>query len=172
MSVGIPEKVVLALQPGESVRLHTSISSLDRVVDPIPGPRMPVYTAPLLKRRDSLHSLNMVFTYADEKSCIQFAQIAKQILLPSPNVRKLSIDFGPQGDGPVSFPLPAGYTGLGFIDGERPPALERLELIRYEFGYKTKVEPGYISGSHVGYPENGNESDYWAEVFDWSSSSI
>ncbi|CAH0020843.1 unnamed protein product [Clonostachys rhizophaga] len=168
VSVGIPEKVVLALQPGESVRLHASISSLDRVVDPIPDPRMPVYTAPLLKRSGSLHSLNMVFTYSDEESCIQFTQIAKQILLSSPNVRKLSIDFGPQGDGPVSFPLPASYTGLGFVDGERPPALESLKLIRYEFGYKKEVEPGYISGSHVGYPGNGNESDYWAEVFDWS----
>jgi hypothetical protein len=167
-SVGIPEKLVLALQPEGSVRLHTSIGSLDRVVEPILDARMPVYTAPLLKRNDSLHSLSMVFTYSDEESCVKFAQIAKQILLSSPNVRKLSIDFGPQGDGPVSFPLPASYTGLGFVDGERPPALEILKLIRYEFGYKKEVEPGYISGSHVGYPGNGHESDYWAEVFDWS----
>ncbi|CAG9975529.1 unnamed protein product [Clonostachys byssicola] len=168
MSVGIPEKVVLALQPGGSVRFHASIISFDRVVDPIPDARIPVYTAPLLKRSNSLHSLSMVFTYSDEESCIEFVQIAKQILLSSPNVRKLCIDFGPQGDGPVSFPLPASYTGLGFVDGERPPALESLELIRYEFGYKKEVEPGYISGSHVGYPGDGNESDYWAEVFDWS----
>lgn len=168
VSVGIPEKVVLALQPGESVRLHTTISSLNRVVDPIPDPRMSVYTAPLLKRNDSLHSLNMVFTYSDEESCIQFAQIAKQILLSSPNVRKLSIDFGPQGVGPISVPLSASYAGLVFVDGERPPALESLELIRYEFGYRKDVEPGYISGSHVGYPGAAHESDYWAEVFDWS----
>ncbi|CAH0050817.1 unnamed protein product [Clonostachys solani] len=168
VSVGIPEKVVFALPLGESVRLHTTIRSLDRAVYPIPDVRMPVYTAPLLKRSDSLHSLNMIFTYNDEESCIKFAQIAKQILLSSPNVRKLRIDFGPQGEEHLSFPLPGSYTGLGFVDGERPPALESLELIRYEFGYQKEIEPGYISGSHVGYPGNGHESGYWAEVFDWS----
>ncbi|VUC28054.1 unnamed protein product [Clonostachys rosea] len=166
--VGIPEKIVLAVQPRGSVRLHASIAPIDDVPWPVPDARVPTYIAPLLARSDSLHSLNMDFSYGDEESCIKLAQTAKQILLSCPNVRKLIIDYGPWNDGSVSFPLPTSYIGFGFADGERPPALEDLELLRYEFGYEKEVEPGYTGGSHVGYPGKGHESDYWAEVFDWS----
>ena len=47
---------------------------------------------------------------------------------------------------------------MGLVNGERPPALERLNLIAYPFGRP----------SSLGYPGPGPEVRYWADTFDWS----
>jgi len=61
------------------------------------------------------------------------------------------------------------------VDGQRPPALEELEVAAYPFGYKKQPREDGIgfSDAHGGpdapkYPGERDEVEYWAEVFDWS----
>ena len=85
-------------------------------------------------------------------------QPLKEVLLTCPNLRLLTLDIGQPRTGCVVYAPPSEYCGCGFVNGQRPPALERLNLREYPFAWP------YMHG----YPGNGNEQNYWAEVFDWS----
>ncbi|KAI1778810.1 hypothetical protein F4818DRAFT_455098 [Hypoxylon cercidicola] len=59
------------------------------------------------------------------------------------------------------------YCGLGFVNGERPPPLESLELVAYPFGAGgPEIDEGHPYSE--GYPLIGTEQKYWADNFDWS----
>ena len=111
-----------------------------------------------LEGNSQLHSLHVQETYRGAKDCLEITQPLKKILLSCPNLRSLTLNIAmPQG-GCVRYSSPTEYCGIGFVNGERPPALERLLLIHCPLG----------TPSMPGYPGIGAEADYWAEVFDWS----
>ncbi|KAK7215097.1 hypothetical protein V2G26_003100 [Clonostachys chloroleuca] len=164
-SIGVPEQVIAALRPRKMVRLHTSLEQETAVpLKPIPKFISPLQTT----GSENLYSLRMCLTFHGDENTSKMNQILKRILLSSPNVRKLAINLGPRSRGCIIRPL-RRYFGLGFVNGERPPALEELELHHYIFGHgKQPGDEGRISGSCIGYPGKGSEMDYWVETFDWS----
>ncbi|CAH0002849.1 unnamed protein product [Clonostachys byssicola] len=163
-SIGVPEQVIAALRPMKLVRLYTNLEQ------DIARPRRPTpkFITPLQTTgSDNLYSLRMCLTFHEDDGIIKMTRILKQILLSSPNVRKLAIDLGARRRGRTLIPA-RRYLGLGFVNGERPPALEELELQNYLFGRaKEPGETGSFEGS-FGYPGKGWEEDYWVETFDWS----
>jgi hypothetical protein len=86
-------------------------------------------------------------------------QPLQQVLLSCPNITSLSIDIHPPRQGMHIYGFGAEYVGFGFANGERPPPLERLQLGQYPWGNDRQKN---------GFPESGNEIDYWAETFDWT----
>ncbi|CAG9982233.1 unnamed protein product [Clonostachys byssicola] len=165
-SIGVPEQVLTAIQSRSTVRLHT-----DAVLNYCRFPSMvppPPYTAPLARGSENLHSLRMRFTYVSVERCLEVVQNVRDILLSSPNIRKLVVDYGRPNSGCVRYGPPKEYIGFGFVDGQRPSALEELKLGKYIFG-STTSEPGSVfPAMNVGYPGKGEEEDYWVETFDWS----
>ncbi|KAL2204432.1 hypothetical protein CC79DRAFT_1132858 [Sarocladium strictum] len=89
----------------------------------------------------------------------------KAVLLSCSNIRVLKVNINlPRSSCIIGRQLPAGYSGCGFRDGERPPPLEALELFHYPFGWKLKTQQVWR-----GYTPNAeSEMDYWARMFDWS----
>lgn len=164
-SIGVPEQVIAALRPRKLVRLHTSLEQ-DIAV---PLKPIPKFITPLQATgSENLYSLRMCLTFHGDENTSKMTQILKRILLSSPNVRKLAIDLGPRRRGCVIRPL-RRYFGLGFVNGERPPALEELELHHYVFGHgKQPGDERRLYGGSIGYPGEGSETDYWVETFDWS----
>ncbi|CAH0020296.1 unnamed protein product [Clonostachys rhizophaga] len=164
-SIGVPEQVIAALRPKKMVRLRTTLGQEIAV----PLKPIPTFTSPLqLTGSENLYSLRMCLTFHRDENTSKMNQILKQILLSSPNVRKLAIDLGSRNLGRVIRPL-RRYFGLGFVNGERPPALEELELHHYIFGNgKLSGDEKGRRGSCIGYPGKGLEMDYWVETFDWS----
>ncbi|CAH0058854.1 unnamed protein product [Clonostachys solani] len=163
-SIGVPEQVIAALRPMKLVRLHTNLKQeIAVLLKPIPK-----FIAPLQAGSDNLYSIRMCLATNGDDSCKKMTQILKRILLSSPNIRKLAIDLGTWRRGCVIRPL-RRYVGLGFVDGERPPALEELELHHYTFGYEIQPEDKMRGFRGLeDYPGKGRETDYWVETFDWS----
>ncbi|CAH0027656.1 unnamed protein product [Clonostachys rhizophaga] len=165
-SVGVPEQVLIALQSKSTVRLHTD-AVLNYYRLPTTEPPPP-YTAPLARGSENLHSLRMRFTYVSVERCLEMVQSVRDILLSSPNIRKLTVDYGRPDGGCVRYGPPKEYTGFGFVDGQRPSALEELKLGKYIFGSVTSELGDVFPPTNVGYPGKGEEEDYWVETFDWS----
>uniref|UniRef100_A0A8H7K0Z3 F-box domain-containing protein n=1 Tax=Bionectria ochroleuca TaxID=29856 RepID=A0A8H7K0Z3_BIOOC len=165
-SVGVPEQVLTAIQSRSTVRLHTD-AVLNYYRQPTTEPPPP-YTAPLARGSENLHSLRMRFTYVSVERCLEMVQNVRDILLSSPNIRKLTVDYGRPDGGCVRYGPPKEYTGFGFVDGQRPSALEELNLGKYIFGSITSELGDVFPPTNVGYPGKGQEEDYWVETFDWS----
>ncbi|KAB5562771.1 hypothetical protein GE09DRAFT_759274 [Coniochaeta sp. 2T2.1] len=118
----------------------------------------------ILTSSANLRSLRVDVEYVHSFECLETVRPLKRLLLSCPNLRKLSLDIHlPQG-GCIYHELTRDYCGLGFFKGEKPPALEDLEIVAYPWGHQSS-NWGYGS---VGYPEKGTEQDYWAEHFDWT----
>lgn len=147
------------LQRCPSVRLHTMVTNDGNGADE-------AYNALSLQGCKNLTSLTCRVCYMNAEMCSQVTQPLKQVLLSCPNLRILTLDISMPRSGCVIPSPPREYCGFGFVDGQRPPALEELVLVAYPFG----VEPQ--SSFHVvhsiGYPCKGIEDDYWVESFDWT----
>lgn len=99
----------------------------------------------------------------------------KKILLGAPNLRSLKLNIAlPRGGCVVPSP-PTTYCGMGFVNGERPAALESLTVEEYPWGHVPDPVDDSDSSSRnfrlpfsQGYAETRPEDVYWAEVFDWS----
>ncbi|KAI5861682.1 hypothetical protein GGS23DRAFT_598096 [Durotheca rogersii] len=164
LATGVPLPVLEILKGRPSVRLHTMFFRLspsdDNAVDVIER----------LEGNENLVSLRAIINYVRAAQCVRFIKPVKRVILSCPNLRKLELDVSLPRSGCVVYGLPAEYCGFGFVDGERPPALEELELGDYPFGSRAPDYPSinsYISFNQ-GYPLEETEKDYWANVFDWS----
>lgn len=149
----IPEPILRSLQDIARIRLHIFVidNSKQLLTD--------VASSPILS------SLCVKITYKSAQDCLEVTRPLKRVLLSCPNLRNLSLDLSPPHGGCVPFDPPAQYIGLGLSGGERPPALEELEVINYPWGFKCNSPHGV---NCIGYPEEGLEMDYWANSFDWS----
>ncbi|RDW92915.1 uncharacterized protein DSM5745_00237 [Aspergillus mulundensis] len=121
---------------------------------------------PQLVNSSSVSSIHVDATYRTADACRRLTQPLKQVLLSCPNLRRLSLDISPPRAGCMVPDIPSEYCGLGFANGERPPALESLEIIAYPWGREPNNSP--INFHALGYPEKGEELDYWATTFEWS----
>lgn len=112
----------------------------------------------------NLSSFQVRFTYRKPKTCGFILPFVKHMLISCLNLRKLTIDIKARTweDNRLS----EYYAGFGFMDGERLPALEELNLVNYKFSH---AEDGELQWERcIGYPGSGDEIIYWAETFDWS----
>ncbi|VUC23763.1 unnamed protein product [Clonostachys rosea] len=162
-SIGVPEKVIVALRPRKLVRLHASLKQETiQINKPVPK-----FISPLQIGCENLYSLRMCLSFSPDTAS-GMIQILKRILLSSPNVRRLAINQGNRRRGCDPRPH-LGYFGLGFVDGERSPALEELELHKYVFGTHGQLGVESVRYTHSGERCPGREEeDYWVETFDWS----
>lgn len=120
-----------------------------------------------LSESTSVVSVSVDVRYYEAEECTKITHPLKQVLLSCPNLRKLSLNLAiPQG-GCVWHEPPPEYVGIGFSAGERPPPLQHLCIPEYPWGYKER-DTDIFNFNCVGYPEEGYETDYWAETFDWS----
>ena len=123
-----------------------------------------------LTNNSNLSSMRMQVTYIKGKNLRDITRPIKEVLLSCPNLRKLSLDIAQPRTGCVVYEPSSEYGGLGFLEGERLPALEELDLFEYPWGHEpTAAESSSVWAiACVGYPGKGTELDYWAENFDWS----
>lgn len=101
---------------------------------------------------------------AGTSSCPRLARIPKIYVGPP-----LTPPHG-RGDGPH---LGTPYCGLGFSNGEKPPALEELgaePFFCYPWGREYTSDLGLRTNTIycIGYSEKGTEEQYWARTFDWT----
>lgn len=157
-AVPIPEPILEAMR--SEARLHTTVMCSDKRESHLQARA----ALDRLAESQSLYSLSICIIFIDEQDCLLTMRALKRVLLSCPNLRRLPSLYawyrarpcdarGPPQDGP--------YIGLGFANGERPPALEELGMGQWPFGWEA-------SPAHRGYPEKGYEWTYWAETFDWS----
>ncbi|KAK4626574.1 hypothetical protein CLAFUW4_04943 [Fulvia fulva] len=148
----------LAILKGRAVRLHVKADSyatnnLDRLID-----------------CSNLHSLSVHQNYASARDCLKITGPLKAVLLSCKNLRHLSFDISQPSSGCVVYSVPTEYCGMGFVDGEKPPALESLNV--YSYPFRRQQEDGDDDDDDyqfsVGYPGRGTEQEYWIENFDWS----
>lgn len=149
-------------------RLHTSVAAMDE-----PHERVHTFLAQLVDNHN-LFSMSVHIAFLDEHACRATMSTLKQVLLSCPRLARIPMLYvGPpvrHGHGVVDGPAPeAPYCGLGLSGGERPPALEELDLAYYPWGREPTAALLAISSIYcTGYPEKGNEVQYWVETFDWS----
>ncbi|KAL7628545.1 hypothetical protein AAE478_000060 [Parahypoxylon ruwenzoriense] len=154
----VPRPVLQILAEKLSIRLHAEFN--DGWVINTPGPRV----LGLLEANQNLASLKVKIEYVQEYDCLQCTQSLKRILLSCPNLHTLKIDLNlPRSNG-VALTPPDEYCDFGFVDEERPPALEELELGGYPFGSPEEND----MDKEPGYPIKQYERDSWADVFVWS----
>lgn len=154
-----------------TARLHTSVGGYYRRAEG----ETPSSALGRLAGSPSLFSLNVGFTYTSAMECREMTLALKQVLLSCPNLRRLKLDLHMPRSGCCVYGPPPGYNGCGFVDGQRPPALEDLEVVAYPFGFaKRPLQEGSVTfDGHDDpgvpeYPGERDEVEYWAEVFDWS----
>lgn len=149
-------------------RLHTSVAALEE-----PHDQVRAFLAQLVDNQN-LFSLSVRVAFKDEHVCRPTMRALKQVLLSCPRLARIPLLYvGPPIHPPcgiASWPESgAPYCGLGLSGGERPPALEELGVADYPWGREPTVA---LLNAHAmyctGYPEKGNELQYWAENFDWS----
>ncbi|KAK3707019.1 hypothetical protein LTR37_012351 [Vermiconidia calcicola] len=121
-----------------------------------------------LQDNPNLYRLEVLYTYKSAKDCLAVTQPLKDVLLSCPNIRKLRLDLGMPTGGCIIYAPTTKYCGLGFRNGQRPAALEELDIVRYPFGVRMESSSSLGHCYHEGYEEEGMEEDYWAEFFDWS----
>ncbi|CAH0045695.1 unnamed protein product [Clonostachys solani] len=162
MATCVPHQLISLLQSRPQVRLHAGVSPSS-----VRHPRSEhdfEYNLYRLEELKNLRSFQIRFAYRKPKTCELILPCVKRVMMSCPNLRKLKIDI--QQRWRDNDRLAHYYAGLGFVDGERLPALEELHLGHYEFGHDADEWP--LLGRCIGYPGNGDEMAYWAETFDWS----
>lgn len=130
------------------------------------GSKQSVSQLPQLAGSSSVSFVQVEAEYSTAAECRELTGPLKQVLLSCPNLRHLSLNISPPRAGCVVPNPPSEYCGFGFSGGERLPPLESLEIIAYPWGREPNNSP--INIHAIGYPEQGEELDYWAETFDWS----
>jgi hypothetical protein len=149
-------------------RLYTSVAAMHE-----PHERVHAFLAQLVDNHN-LFSLSAHIAFLDEHVCRATMSTLKQVLLSCPRLARIPMLYvGPpvtRIHGVVDGPdLGAPYCGLGLSGGERPPALEELGLTYYPWGREPTAALLAIRSVYcTGYPEKGNEVQYWVERFDWS----
>ena len=159
--IGIPNEILNVLQRAPHVTLCT----------PVPEVTEPSSRSHHLSRLDgnvNLRKLVVKVTWFEADDCLRVMHPLKRVLLSCTNLKSLSLDISQPTSGCVVYGPPMKYAGLGFQNGERPPALEELALINYPFGHESKQGGIVHDFNSQEYPESGEEIDYWAHVFDWS----
>ncbi|KAK0102740.1 hypothetical protein ONS95_006338 [Cadophora gregata] len=149
-------------------RLHVSISGNGRVDDRV----LECFRA--LIGNQNLFSLSVHLGIQDYAVCKEKMLALKEVLLTCPRLSRIPLLYVghivtagySRFEGP-SFGAP--YCGLGLSGGEKPPALEELGLKQYPWGREPTPPLISVEGVYcVGYPEKGDEVNYWAQEFDWS----
>ena len=148
-------------------RLYTSVAAMHE-----PHERVHAFLAQLVDNHN-LFSLSVHTAFVDEHACRATMSILKQVLLSCPHLARIPMLYvGPPVnrihgvlDGPG---WGAPYCGLGLSGGERPPALEEFGLADYPWGREPTAALAAGGIYCTGYPEKGNEVQYWVERFDWS----
>ncbi|KAH8678262.1 hypothetical protein BX600DRAFT_493560 [Xylariales sp. PMI_506] len=158
----IPESVLKSLQRCPQVRLHISFYS-----ETYNSSKAQTLIESLMHSQN-LSSIRAHIEYTSANKCIEVLRPMKLLLLSCPNLRKLMLDVTQPRTGCVVFGPEPEYCGLGLTRGERPPPLEELEIISYPWGHNLGNNKTPLSTNYVGYPEEGDEIDYWASNFDWS----
>lgn len=121
----------------------------------------------VLQSSTNLHAVQIRRVYSNSRIRNQLMEPLKQLVLCAPNLRSLSLDVRlPKGC--IIPEIPHEYCGMGFVNGERPPALEHLRIDDYPFGRSYAIPSSYLMPHSQGYPGQGREEDSWVEVFDWS----
>jgi hypothetical protein len=154
-------------------RLHTSVAAMDE-----PHDQVRAFLAQLVDSPNLFSlSVHIAFLEVHAQACRTTMDAVKQVMLSSPRLARIPMLYvGPPVHPPWGMvgggPRPgAPYCGLGLSGGERPPALEELGVAHYPWGREpTAALRGVrVGGIYcIGYPEKGNEFQYWAEKFDWS----
>ena len=154
-----PLEIIMALRTScPKVRLHATILAGDRNLNPMKSSNIGLHH---MISHPNLTSLNVEAGYIQQKNYwLNLTRPLKEVLMSCPNLRSLTLNIGLESGGVECLP-PIDYCGLGFANGEKPVALEELNLIDYPFG-----QP--YARTIVGYPEKVCEEDYWIENFDWS----
>lgn len=155
--IDIPREILEVLHNLPSVRLHIVPSMIDARD---PGAHEGLVA---LQGMPNLRSMDVNCLYFTAQPCSLVTAALKRVLLSCPNVSRLSLDIGGPKNGCCMARITTQCCGCNFVDGERPPPLEDLELVRYPFSYNPVWE-----GEMVGYRIEVPERDYWVDVFDWS----
>ncbi|KAI1080912.1 hypothetical protein F5B20DRAFT_588874 [Whalleya microplaca] len=161
-TVPIPTNILDSLPV--RLRLHTSIVSDERIES---HSQVREFLARLTSNQN-LFTISVHILFICGRECLKTMTALKKVILSCPNLRRIprihvwyppdhGVNFGPEFGAP--------YCGLGFANGERPPALEELGVARYPWG---SVNKHPFSIHCRGYPEEGQEWEYWADKFDWS----
>ena len=144
-------------------RLYTSIYVKDE-----PHDRARAFLAQLIDNKN-LHSLSIHIGFSHDPECGATMVILKRVLLSCPHLVRIPCLFvtpPPYHSGPYFGEV---YCGLGLSGGEKPPALEEMGIGEYPWGSEsTELTRSRRDPWSIGYPEKGNETEYWAETFDWS----
>jgi hypothetical protein len=164
MSTCVPNQLISLLQSRPQVRLHAGVSP-PSVLHPRSEHDLE-YNLYRLEGLKNLSSFQVRFTYRKSKICDFISPCVKHMLMSCPNLRKLTIDIKRRAW--AHDRLSEHYAGFGFMDGERLPALEELNLVNYKFGHAEDGELPWPWERCIGYPGSGDEIIYWAETFDWS----
>lgn len=169
-TVKIPLSIIHHLSP--QVRLHTSVTCEDTPIKMNQGNARELLSQ--LTENKNLFSLSVEIRFWEELECRKTMHLLKDVLLSCPNLVRIPMldvwyPHGPSYHGPADKLMrQAPYCGLGFFDGESPPALEELGINQYPWGerHSELSHRGFCFCSE--YPERGSEQHYWAQNFDWS----
>ncbi|KAI1390342.1 uncharacterized protein F4822DRAFT_233353 [Hypoxylon trugodes] len=145
----VPERIVELLRERPSIHLHAEVINHSPARDPEIIDR--------LQANENLVSLNLEIIYRVSKEGLRWSRPFKHVVLSCPNLRKLRLDIcRPQPHYGLICSTSSNEDragGFGFVNGERLPALEELDIINYPFGI---------------YEDYTYETSYWADNFDWS----
>ncbi|KAH8655889.1 hypothetical protein BX600DRAFT_74177 [Xylariales sp. PMI_506] len=166
----LPDNVLQCLKSRPHVRLHLSI------IMSRGGNQIAAQLLKSLPGNLNVASIRAHITFIDAKDSPDTTQGLKRVLLSCPNLRCLSLNISQPHGGCVILPMPTVYHGLGFVQGERLPPLEELEIVSYPWGgrrFRARRGSASNNARHThqggsGYPGGGDEMAYWSEYFDWS----
>ncbi|KAI1399261.1 hypothetical protein F4819DRAFT_488770 [Hypoxylon fuscum] len=145
IGVGNVRGLVYVLQKRPQIRLHVKIPTYAIYVE------SPSNFLLQLEGCQNLYSLDIDHYFTNFQQGSHIVGSLGETLHSCFNLRnlRLNIRYLNVFNGPLQYP------GLGFVEGERPAALESLEVIAFPFGTD-------------GYLQIGREQDYWINNFDWS----
>ncbi|KAI2605457.1 uncharacterized protein GGS25DRAFT_505169 [Hypoxylon fragiforme] len=115
----------------------------------------------LLNGNLNLVSLDVVHEPTLAVDCIRVTKPLRDVLLTCLNLRHLRLCISMAS---LRREEQRQDLGFGFRSGERPPALESLEILDYSWRGHLRLG----DGSHVIPNRQDNEELYWAQSFDWS----
>ncbi|KAI0172947.1 hypothetical protein GGR52DRAFT_591462 [Hypoxylon sp. FL1284] len=118
----------------------------------------------LLMDNKNLSTLDIDHSFETGKHCKTVTEPLRELVLSCSNLRKLKLNIYM----PDRFDGLNQYCGMNLKNGERPPALETLELVSYPFGIGGKDIYEDTDHFFIGYESEGREQEYWSNTFDWT----